>query len=80
MICATVDVGSYSIYACNSTWLNIARRARSRRAKSLGLPMPYSSTGLKIALEFQPSHAILSLHPLYLACQVVQQSCFTAVE
>ena len=51
----------YIAYPQYSTSPNVARRARSRRAKPLGLPMPLCSTRLDVACYVRASHAALSM-------------------
>ena len=55
----------YIAYPQYSTSPNVARRARSRRPKSYGLPMPLRSTTPNVACYLRVSHATLRVTPLY---------------
>ena len=56
----------YIAYPQYSTSPNVARRARSRRANSLWLPMPLCSTRLNVACYVRASPATLRVTPLYI--------------
>jgi len=55
----------YIAYPQHITSPNVARRARSRRAKSLGLPMPMCSITPDVACYVRASHATSRVTPLY---------------
>ena len=55
----------YIAYPQCSTSPNVARRARSRRPKSYGPPMPLCNTTPNVACHLRVSHATLRVTPLY---------------
>ena len=55
----------YIAYPQCSTSPNVARRARSRRPKSYGLPMPLYSITPNVAPLFMSGRATLRVTPLY---------------
>ena len=64
----------YIAYPQYSTRPNVARRARSRRAKSLGLPMPLCGTRLNVACYVRASHATSRVTPLYRGTSLVSEA------